>query len=129
MPAEDLKHLPGAPESNDLALLLNCQCGQEDRHNTILPERHSELRMPGNLENKLAIALFVNQLPCRQSSDRQATQYERSRGKTKFLRPLLSIHLYKVNFARLAELLFGDDELAMCPPENGGRLLEAVVRG
>ena len=58
--AEDLQHLAGAPEPNDWTLLLHCQRCQEDRHNTILPEWHSELWMPGDLEHKLSIALLIH---------------------------------------------------------------------
>ena len=129
MHTEDLQHLPGAPEPNDLALLLNCQRCQEDRHNTILPKWHAELGMPGDLQHELAIALLIHQLACRQSSHGQATQDKWPGSKAEFLGPLLPVHLDKMNSARFAKLLFRDNELAMGPPENGRGLLEATVRG
>src|SRR3954469_11422179 len=105
MHTEDLQHLPGAPEPNNLALLLNCQRCQEDRHNTILPKWHPELWMPGDLEHELAIALLIHQLACWKSSHGQATQHEWPGSKAEFLRPLLPIHFHQMNSVGLAALL------------------------
>src|SRR4051794_30949844 len=126
--AEDLQHLPGAAEPNDWALLLDRQRCQEDRHDPILPERHSELGMPGDLQHELAIALFIHQLTCGQSAHGQAAQDKWPGSKAEFLGPLLPIHLDNMNSARFAELLFRDNELAMCPLENGRGRLEPTWR-
>src|SRR5206468_2829900 len=95
--AEDLQHLPGTSEPNDWALLLHGQCCQEDRYDAILPEWHSELWMPGDLQHELAIALLIHQLTCRQSSHGQAAQDKWPRSKAEFLRSLLPVHLHKMH--------------------------------
>ena len=127
--AENLQHLPGAPEPNDWTLLLHSQRCQENRHDTILPKWHSELGMPGDLQHELAIALFIHQLTRRQSSHGQATQDKWPGSKAEFLGALLPVQLDKMHSARFAKLLFRDNELAVSPPENGRGLLEATVRG
>src|SRR3954453_2783966 len=113
MHAEDLQHLPGAPEPDDWTLLLDRQRCQEDRHDTILPEWHAELGMPGDLQHELAIALFIHQLTSWQSAHGQAAQHKWPRSKAEFLGPLLPVHLDKIHSARFAKLLFRDNELAM----------------
>jgi hypothetical protein len=67
----------------------------------------------GDLEYELPIALLIHQLACRKSSHWQATQHKWPGSKAEFLRPLLPVHLHKMDSARFAKLLFGDNELAM----------------
>src|SRR4051812_28463441 len=70
---------------------------KENRHNTILPEWHSELCMPGDLRHELAIALFIHQLTSGQSSHGQAAQDKRPGSKAELLGPLLPVHLENMN--------------------------------
>ena len=51
--AEALQHLGRGSESDRLALLLDGQGGQEDRNEAVLPKRHAEVRMAGDLKDEL----------------------------------------------------------------------------
>jgi hypothetical protein len=59
---ERFEHLRSRFEPDHLALLADRQRGQKDRDDPILPEGDAELRMSGDLKDKIAVAAFVKKL-------------------------------------------------------------------
>jgi hypothetical protein len=62
MHPKTLQHFNRGPESDGLALLLRRQSRQEDRNQSVLPERHAELWMAGDLEHELSVPPLVQEL-------------------------------------------------------------------
>src|SRR6185369_6573178 len=60
--SECLQHLRGGVKADGLALLPHRHRREKDRNNTILAERNAIVRMPGNLENELTVATFIEEL-------------------------------------------------------------------
>jgi len=118
MHAEALQHLGRGPEPNGPALLLHRQCGKENGHEPILPERHTELRMSGDLQNELTVAPLVEQLVLRQPPDRQATEDKRARAEAEFLILLLAADANQLDAPHLLELLARDEQIGLLFPEK-----------
>jgi hypothetical protein len=75
--SKDFEHLACAAETHDRALLLHCQCCQEDRNDAILTERNFEIRMAGDLQNELPVPTLVHQLIAGKPTHGQAAKYKR----------------------------------------------------
>ena len=107
--SERLQHFGGGAKANGLALLLDGEGRQEDRHQAVLAEGDAEFRVPGYLQDELAIPTLIEQLILGQSTDRKTAQYEWSRTETKSLGRLVAILPDELNPLCLFQLLFRYD--------------------
>jgi hypothetical protein len=69
--------------------------------------------MPGDLKNEAAVPTFIDELVRRETSHRQSAQDERSRAEAQALLSLLTIRADELNSIRLAEPIFGYDQVAV----------------
>jgi hypothetical protein len=109
--AERLQHFSGSSETNRLALLPNGKRGQVNRDNTILPEWQTVIRMPGDLQNEVAVPPFVKHLVLRRFPHWQTTKYERPRTESQVLFSFLALQPNHATAFGLSELLFRDQKL------------------
>jgi hypothetical protein len=118
MHAEALQHLGRRPEPNGPALLLHRQCGKENGHEPILPERDTEFRMPRDLKSEPTVAPLIEQLVLRQSPHRQATEDKRARAEAEFLILLLAADANQLDTPHLLKLLARDEQIGLLFPEK-----------
>ncbi|HUS08660.1 MAG TPA: hypothetical protein VMZ52_20310 [Bryobacteraceae bacterium] len=116
---EGLQHFGRCAEPDRLALLLNGERRQEDRHQAVLAEWDAEFRVPGHLEDEVAISTLIEQLILGQPTDRKTAQYEWSRTEAKRLSRLVAILPDELNPLCLFQLLFRYDEVWAGPSEYG----------
>ncbi len=115
---EGLQHLGCAPKTDCLALLPHRQSSEKNGNDPILPEWHSELWMPRDLENEVAVSALVQHLPLRQRPERKTTEYERPRTKAQVLIPLFPFAPDQGNAFYLPELPLRDDEIRLGPLQD-----------
>jgi hypothetical protein len=103
--SQRLQHFGGGAETNCLALLLDGEGRQEDRHQAVLAEWDAEFRVPGHLQDELAIPTLIEQLILGQPADRKTAQYEWSRTEAKSLGRVVAILPDELNPLCLFQLL------------------------
>ena len=113
MHPETLQHLGGCAKSDGLALLLDCQCRQEDWNQAVLAERNTELRVAGDLKQESSVSSFIEQLTFGESANRQSAENKRSRTKAEILTSLFALDPDYCNTASTFEFLFGDEEVGV----------------
>ena len=83
--AENVEHLRGRPETNDLTLLTNCQRCQENRNEAILAKWQAEVRVTGDLECEKTVTPFIDECGTGRAPHGQAAEDKRSGGKPELL--------------------------------------------
>jgi hypothetical protein len=89
--SESFEHFRRTSEPNHLTLLLYCQGCEKDRDDPVSAERDTVLRVSGDLENKVPVPAFLDELPFWQLPDRETAQYERPGAKAQVLLALFAI--------------------------------------
>src|SRR3712207_2995913 len=67
--SKSFEHLRRTPESNHLTLLLYCQRRKKDRYDPVLAERDPVLRVSCDVQDKVPVPAFIDQLPLWQLPD------------------------------------------------------------
>jgi hypothetical protein len=125
--AKGLQHLRRTSELYHLGLLADCQCGQKDRDQPVLPPRKSVGWVAGHLERELTIAPFVEQLSCGRLLNRQSAEHEEPRRKPEILVRLLTLKTDAGYGLRAPKFLLGDDQVARKTTNNRPSGLKVVV--
>ncbi len=121
--AECLEHFGAALETNGLAPLLNCERGQVDGYQPVLPEGKAKLWMPGDLEEKASVSALEEQFTSPWSTDWQSAQHERAGAETQSLILLLPLDSNQAAVLGLPQFLLGNNQFRSDLPEYGaGRL-------
>ena len=115
---EGLQHIASTEKGNGPLLLPDCQRGQEDRYEPVLPPRQAVRRVTGHLQQELAIAAFMQQDALRGSLHRQATQDEGARSKPQGLGSRIALQPNHRDGLCLAEPLFGNQQTSMVLTED-----------
>src|SRR5215475_13528855 len=63
--AKDVQHFGRRLETNRWRFLLNGERGQENGNKPVLSERHAIIGMSGNLQDKVAVSSFIEELRLR----------------------------------------------------------------
>ena len=111
--SEALQHFRRGSESDGLTFLLHRQVRQEDRNEPVLPVRHSEFGMAGDLKEEPPVPSLVEELILWQAPDRQSTEDERPGAETQILVPLLALDPDYLDAADTFQFLFGDEEVGV----------------
>jgi len=103
--SEGLKHFRAALEADRLAPLPDGERGQENRHDSVLPERDTVAGMPSHLKHEVPVPPLEKKLIRRRPTDRQAAKNKRSGAESEILLSLIPIQSDQMDSIELPEYL------------------------
>jgi hypothetical protein len=122
---EGLQHLCPTSEPNGLALLLHSQYSQVDRHQPILSEQHTKLRMSGDLKQEGSVSSLKEQFALAWSTHWQSAEHKWAGAERQSPILLLASDSDKATALGLLELLLGNEQFRSQPFEDRARRLKS----